>query len=308
MTKISVIVVTYNHKKYISKAVDSILVQKGEFEPEIFIGDDCSDDGTSEIVKQYADKHPDIIHAVLRTKNIGARANMVDLINRCSGKYVAFLDGDDYWIDEYKLAKQMKVLDENQNIAAVYGKKIVVNSENERNEKAEEFLPTFSGEKYTLKDFEKFILPGQTSTVLHRKAVLDKFSMEDELPKKYIKHVPGDRVLALFLLSQGEIISLPDKLCAYRWQMDSSSGTWSSKNDIHTRNTQLKFLFQLKELEKLGRAYGLKINYDDRRIYEFKKARFNGKANWKNRLTILMQSRNKIRVLYKLIYNKLHAA
>ena len=120
---VSVCIVTYNHAEYITQCLDSIVNQKVSFNYEILIGDDDSTDGTREICKEYAQKYPDKIRLFLhdRGNNIAidgrptGRFNFIYNLYSARGKYIAFCEGDDYWIDENKLQKQVDVLNSNTN-------------------------------------------------------------------------------------------------------------------------------------------------------------------------------------------------
>ncbi len=118
--EVSVIVATYFHEKYIAQALDSILMQETTFRYEIIVGDDASGDRMPEIVREYAEKHPDIIVPVLRKENIGANKNGDDLSRRAKGRYLANLEGDDYWIDLDKLQKQWEFLENNKEYIVAY--------------------------------------------------------------------------------------------------------------------------------------------------------------------------------------------
>lgn len=112
---ISVIVTTYNQEKYIADALDSILMQKDCPDFEIIIGNDYSTDSTAEIIEKYRRKFPEVIKVLQRTKNLGMQLNLKDCILNCSGSYVAICEGDDYWIDCYKLKKQYELLKSSDN-------------------------------------------------------------------------------------------------------------------------------------------------------------------------------------------------
>jgi glycosyltransferase involved in cell wall biosynthesis len=130
---ISVRLITYNHFAYIQQAIDSILAQKTTFSYEIVIGDDTSTDGTQEILREYADRYPDKIKLLLQEKNLGGRHNLFQTLQACTGKYVAFLDGDDYWIDEYKLQKQVSFLEQNPDYAlSFHNTQVVLEYEQQR--------------------------------------------------------------------------------------------------------------------------------------------------------------------------------
>jgi glycosyltransferase involved in cell wall biosynthesis len=111
---ISVAMPVYNHGAFIARALDSILMQETKFSFEIVIGDDCSTDNTCEILLNYKEKHPDKIVLLLAEKNGGVNKSARGVYRNCKGKYIAFLEGDDYWINEHKLQKQIDFLEQNQ--------------------------------------------------------------------------------------------------------------------------------------------------------------------------------------------------
>ncbi len=112
--------ITYNHEKYIAQAIESALMQKTNFDYEIVIGEDCSTDGTREIVKYYAEKYPEKIRAIFNEKNLGMIPNFINTLNKCRGKYIAMLEGDDYWTDPYKLQKQVDFLESHPDYGLVH--------------------------------------------------------------------------------------------------------------------------------------------------------------------------------------------
>jgi glycosyltransferase involved in cell wall biosynthesis len=111
--KLSVCMITYNHELFLAQAIESVLEQKTDFPIELIIGEDCSTDGTANIVRYYTEKHPEKIQALVRDKNIGPSRNLIDTFKHCNGKYVAVLEGDDYWTDPLKLQKQVGFMDAN---------------------------------------------------------------------------------------------------------------------------------------------------------------------------------------------------
>ena len=110
---LTVCLITYNHSNYIRQAIDSVLMQKVNFSWELVIADDYSTDGTREILLEYKERHPDLIHLILQKKNVGAHQNWIDLLSYPRSKYIAYFEGDDYWIDPYKLQKQVDFLEKN---------------------------------------------------------------------------------------------------------------------------------------------------------------------------------------------------
>lgn len=110
---VSVLMITYNHEKYIEEAVRSVMMQETDFDYELIIGEDCSTDRTREIVLALKEEFPDKIRLLLHEQNIGMIPNMVATYNACTGKYIALCEGDDYWIDPKKLQIQVDYMEAN---------------------------------------------------------------------------------------------------------------------------------------------------------------------------------------------------
>jgi glycosyltransferase involved in cell wall biosynthesis len=122
MIKVSVCVVTYNHEKFVSKMLDSLLMQQTTFPYEIIVGDDCSKDNTVSILKDYQERYPDKIRLLLQTKNLGlnGKYNALNTFAHAKGEYIAQFDGDDYLTSPHKLQKQVEMLDANPHYSACY--------------------------------------------------------------------------------------------------------------------------------------------------------------------------------------------
>lgn len=114
---VSVSIITFNQIKYIGRAVESALEQVTDFPFEIVISDDGSDDGTRELCKKFARQHPDKIRMIARPKNLGVTRNYLETYKACAGKYVAFLEGDDFWLNPRKLQIQVEFLEQNPDYA-----------------------------------------------------------------------------------------------------------------------------------------------------------------------------------------------
>jgi glycosyltransferase involved in cell wall biosynthesis len=111
--KLSVMLKAYNHEPFISQAIESAIAQQTSFSVEIVIGDDCSTDRTLEIIRTYQARHPSLIRVLAHERNLGMTGNTMALYARCRGEYVAWLDGDDYWLSPDKLQRQVDFLDAN---------------------------------------------------------------------------------------------------------------------------------------------------------------------------------------------------
>ncbi len=98
-------------------------------EYEILIHDDCSTDGTTEIVKEYAAKYPDKIFPLYEVVNQyqNGKAGEIDFYNyrRANGKYIAYCEGDDYWTDPLKLQKQVDFMEANSEYSVCFHETLV---------------------------------------------------------------------------------------------------------------------------------------------------------------------------------------
>jgi len=117
---VSICTRTYNLENFVAQALDSFLMQETDFPFEIVIDDDCSSDGTVEVIKKYKEKFPNIINANILEKNIGVRMNFINNLQRAKGKYIAPCDGDDYWTDPLNLQKHVDFLEKNDEYVVTY--------------------------------------------------------------------------------------------------------------------------------------------------------------------------------------------
>lgn len=118
---VSILMPTYNHERYISQAIESVLAQKTSYHYELLIHDDKSTDSTLKIVQTYANKYPDQIFLLTEKENQGLLKSYKKLIGYSKGKYLAILESDDYWIDENKLQIQIDFLESNSDYGIVAG-------------------------------------------------------------------------------------------------------------------------------------------------------------------------------------------
>lgn len=220
---VSVGILVFNQKKYISTAIESVLNQQVDFEYEIVIADDASTDGTRELLIEYAKKYPKTIKLILQEKNIGLVENSKILKRNCKGRYRATLEGDDYWLDNDRLQKQVDFLETHLDYVAICGLLIPIN------ENSSEIVFPWGGiEKsyklkgdYTLSDFEKWLLPSHVSAFL----VYNWYFVLDE--KEFFLYesfdFPGDRKTPLFTLMLGKIYITSEYYMARRLLWNSKS-------------------------------------------------------------------------------------
>ncbi|MCI8513480.1 MAG: glycosyltransferase [Lachnospiraceae bacterium] len=208
---VSICVLAYNHKKYIRQALDSFLEQKTDFSFEIVIHDDASPDGTADIIREYEEKYPDRIKPLLQTENQYSRgiANISGAFNfpRASGKYIAFCEGDDYWLDPDKLKKQAEYMEAHPECHLyIHGARVVAEDGS----------------------FLRESRPYREDRVLRAEEVIDErelypsasmfFRTEDvrKLPEFYWQAPVGDIPLHLYLASLGTTFYKNELMSAYR--------------------------------------------------------------------------------------------
>ena len=229
---VSIFMLTYNQDKYIAQAIESILMQETNFDFQLVIGEDCSTDDTRKICEQYAKKNPSKVKLLpALNENIGLINNYLRTIKECDGKYIAICDGDDYWIDEHKLQKQVDFLEENPDfyIVATNLKKLYNNGElHDHIEINHQFAY----------DFEDLVLNNMIASV----TVLFKNIQKNEMLPNWINKFPyGDWPTYLWTIKQeGKIHFLEDTAAVYRTDIGISSKI--RKNHSKTAKINLEIL------------------------------------------------------------------
>ena len=121
---VSVCMITYGHEKFIKEAIEGVLIQECDFEVELIVANDCSPDNTNKVVQNILKTHSKAswIKYINHKQNLGMMANFIFALNQCKGKYIAICDGDDYWIDPFKLQKQINFLENNNQYVICFTK------------------------------------------------------------------------------------------------------------------------------------------------------------------------------------------
>ncbi len=264
--KVSICCTAYNHENYIRQTLDGFLMQKTNFPFEIIINDDASTDTTADIIREYAEKYPDIIKPIYQTENQYSKNVIITreiLFAASKGEYIAVCEGDDFWTDPQKLQKQVDFLDNHPEYSACVHKYFTVGENDEPT-----YLSTFGdyekGGIYTLKDFENGELPSQLASLVFRNIIFDeqkKYPVSFDAPQ-----IAGDVKLFLYLVTHGDIWRMDEVMSAYRYIAVVGGNSHASRS-IGNYARPYIWWNACRELEKIYfKEYGKKINLKFRKL------------------------------------------
>lgn len=284
--KVSILVPTYNQERYISQTIKSVINQKTNFPFEILIGEDCSTDKTNHICQKFAKKFPHKIRLISNQSNFGLLKNFANLLSKSKGKYIAILGGDDYWIDNCKLQKQIDFLEENPDFSLVF-----TNSKRYLEEK-QKFIKNFYDHKkqqiYSCRDLILYnFIPALTAVF--------KKNPNFRLPKNWNQYYPEDWPLFILISQNKKIEYLPDITAVYRISKNGiGSGIPFLKRlqktiptiKILKEEIDQKYVQNLQNTIKDYTLYAAFFAFFNKNTYEFKKNIIKYKKE-KNKLLIL---------------------
>lgn len=232
---VSIVISVYNHSRYIEECLRGILMQKVNFPYEVLVGDDCSPDGTADVLRRLRPEFPDNFQFILREKNMGAVKNGEDLYARARGKYLVDMEGDDFWTYENKLQTQVDYLEQHPECSVAYTHCFVVGEDSKPNG---EKYPQCPLETYTFKEYFYSRLPGQSGTLVCRRE--QYLSMRDEfMNMRHYGYYPGDRRNAFLYLVAGEVHVFQGEWTAYRHVVKKGATNYTSAvkfNDEYAKN------------------------------------------------------------------------
>lgn len=288
---VAVFMVTYNHEDYIEQAIKSVLNQETSFKFHLFIGEDCSTDNTLNICQKYARTYPDRITLFSNEYNIGAIQNAQKIYKACcesNAKYIAMLEGDDYWTHPHKLQKQVDFLESNSDYAICSH---VVMYKNDIDSSSGNFPLIERDTVYWLEDYIKSNLTG-TCSLLFRKSALKNIELLQ-------KTLFGDWMLVLLVMqnSNKKMYVFKESMGVYRIHHSGIHGKFSMtsngfyliyerelvfhnfihsmffKNSEYALVSYLKYITILEHLKRhipKNRAYYILKIYYDLRIFFIK--------------------------------------
>lgn len=226
--RVSVLVTFYNQEQYVDKALESVLSQKTDFGVKIIVGDDSSSDGTCEKVKQWISRYPGRIELHVMDRNEGDRIpgfraskNRINILKFVDTEYFIYLDGDDYFDYEYKLQRQVEILDlpENSGCTAC-GHNIKMLYGDGTSKPATD--PSIKEGRITLARYWKDIYI-HTDTMLFRSSVIPKFDLA------LLENNFNDNMITYSALQEGDVYYIPELWAVY---VQTSGGIWTGEKNI----------------------------------------------------------------------------
>ena len=256
---VSVWMITYNHEPYIRQAIEGVVMQKTDFEYELVIGEDCSTDRTREICFEYQRKYPDKVRVLWSNQNLyrnphPAGRNGQRTMAHCRGEFIAFCEGDDYWIDPLKLQKQVDIMRKHPDVGLCFcGSEILSQNTGEKRIWAEGerpfprgwmpglqfFLWHIFGQDFDFPRSECFIM---TASVILRSPIWKTVCLQYEIFKWRL--YLGDTPLWLAIAAFSNVYYLQDVVSVYR----QNDGICSLAGTQVGRDACLARVFYLQKL------------------------------------------------------------
>lgn len=272
---VSIRCITYNHESFIAQALDSFLMQKTVFPFEIVVHDDASSDKTANIVREYEKKYPDIIKPIYEeenqySKNVAQFRKIVD--DACRGKYIAYCEGDDYWIDPNKLQMQVDWLESHPDYTMCCSDAVI--------ESPNGILDWHRYENDCDIPVKKMIMEGggfiQSPTIVYRKDLLKNYP--DACRTCYV----GDYPLQIWSVINGNVRYFARKTATYRFL---HAGSWNSRRITKPlEDLQRYYLSEFTMFDELntitkGKYNFFFINREARLLYNLSRERKKDKKN-----------------------------
>lgn len=244
--QVSIRCFAYNHERFIRQCLDGFVMQKTDFRFEAIVHDDASTDNTAAIIREYAEKYPDIIKPIYETENQYSKhdGSLTRIMNaHTRGKYVAMCEGDDYWTDPYKLQKQVDFLESHPDYVMCSHLFDVYNERNKQLRKNDE--SSFTGKSYDLDTLINGEWYFQPLTVLFRFDAYDR--------EHFASYgLSMDVILYYELLRRGgKGYCLPDVMAVYRIH---DGGVWSLKSLDKKRAMEFQARLAIYRVEKSDKA------------------------------------------------------
>ncbi|MBN7774078.1 glycosyltransferase [Clostridium aminobutyricum] len=243
---VSICCIAYNQESYIRQTIESFLMQEAKFKYEILIHDDASTDATPLIIKEYQEKYPHLIKPIYQTENQYSKGISVLALNmkRALGKYIAICEGDDFWIDPYKLQKQVEYLESNPDCTLITHAAIMVNHNGHKLRR--KIQPYTESRVCNVRD----IIMGDGG-FFSTNSMMFKSELGKSLPAFYFGLPVGDYPLTIFLSLNGQVYYINEELSAYRIV---AKGSLSATN-LFNKERAIQVLVKINKMLDEADAY-----------------------------------------------------
>lgn len=224
--RVSICCITYNHAGYIRQTLDGFIDQSTDFAFEVLVHDDCSTDGTREIIEEYARLHPSVIIPLYEEENRWSEVRKYTasfLLPIARGDYIALCEGDDFWTDPLKLQKQFNYMELHPEVSLLTHREAILTPDGLFSR--DEILCKLPAEEKDFTTSEIIICGGELFATA---SMFFKTESANELPDWYWTAPVGDYPLCIWLSLAGTVHYMPDEMCVYRFM---SQGSWSARND-----------------------------------------------------------------------------
>jgi glycosyltransferase involved in cell wall biosynthesis len=269
--QVSVLMTSFEHERYVARALDGVLAQEG-VDFELIVGDDCSTDSTRAVISEYAHAHPHLIRTFFPERNLGhgGKAIFDSLIGLAGGRYIAMLDADDYWTDPDKLRRQVAYLDQHPDCSMCFHDALCVHEAGGR-----------PSEPHTGRDHPGELgvaelldhCPVASCSPLFRRGAIDP------LPGWYLEMPWGDWPLYFLAAQHGRLRYLPDVMAVYRIH---ESGMYSGLSRLERLRALVGFYERLEGVlsseheprrrRRLGETW-LKLGLEHEQLGDYASAR-----------------------------------
>lgn len=250
MTKISLIVLTYNHAKFIRENLEGVFMQQVNAEVEVIICDDHSPDDTDCVIKALIPNAPSNfeIKYTRQSKNIGATPNFYFAMEQVTGAFVAFCEGDDYWTDPSKLQMQLDFLKANPDYSLCFHTAVNISDNEEIN--GTEFSKVEDRDYSATEIYKHWLV--HTATVMMSSEVLKSDAKKATLKELDLQYF--DTVLFLAASTVGKMRGISKKMSAYRrHEAGISAGKINFKRDLqHNKLDKIIGNYYGGEIKKLS--------------------------------------------------------
>ena len=226
--KVSAFVLTHDHAEWIGDAIESAVAQRPPFAFEVLVADDCSTDGTREIVREYERRHPDLVRTFLPDRNLGVEGIWLQAARECRGEYIALLDGDDYWTDREKLTRQAALLDAHPEWISCFHRATLFDEGGSFPPR--QATPDFDRDEFELEDLLRANFIPYLTVMFRRRAL-------DRIPAWGFSYLWYDWLFHIACARQGRIGFLDEDFAAYRVH---SGGNWSSRDRVFQLEEDLR--------------------------------------------------------------------